>query len=74
MSNIVPFPPRKPPFLEISAERVDGYAFAIRYRDERYRQMVIWRGYSHAETTKRAADYAPSFRLPVVDLLARSAL
>jgi hypothetical protein len=72
MSNIVLFPPQKPPFLEISAEQCGGYAFAIRYRDERYRQMVIWRGYSHAETTKRAADYEPSFQLPVVDLSARS--
>jgi len=71
MSNVVPFPPRKPPFLEISAEQCDGYAFAIRYRDEHYRQMVIWRGCSHAETTARAAEYAPDFQLPVVDLSVR---
>jgi hypothetical protein len=71
MSNIVPFPPRKPPFLEISAEQSEGYAFAIRYRDARYRQMVIWRGHSHAETAARAACYAPDFQLPVVDLSMR---
>ena len=70
MSSIIP--PRKPPFLEISADDAEGYKYAIRWRDERYRSMVIWRGKSRKATVARAAAFEPSFGVPVVDLSARS--
>jgi hypothetical protein len=70
-SNVIPFPPQRPPFLEISADHVDGYKFVIRYRDERYRQNPIWRGKTHKATVAAAAEYAPAFQVPVVDMSAR---
>jgi hypothetical protein len=73
MRNVLPFPPRRPPFLEIKAEVCEGYAYAIRFRDERYRALLIWRGKSRKAATLRAAEYAPAFQLPVVDLSAPGA-
>ena len=49
MSNIIAFPPIKPPFLEVGSEAVDGYTHVIRYRDERYKSMVFRRCMSKRE-------------------------
>jgi hypothetical protein len=74
MSNVIAFPPCRPPFLEIVAEAVDGYSYAIIWRDARYRPMVVWRGYSRAETIDRVNGYIPSFGgLSVVDRAAGAA-
>lgn len=66
--NVIAFPPRKPPFLEVSRERCDGYGFVVKYRDEHYRSMVIWRSKRRSSSLKRAAVQAPAFGLPIVDL------
>lgn len=67
-TNVIPFPRCRPPFLEIVAEAVDGHTYAVIWRDERFRPVVIWRGNSHAAAIKRIADHAPAFAgTPVVD-------
>jgi hypothetical protein len=68
MSNIVPFPPTKPPFLEVGPEAVDGYTYVIRYRDERYRPMVFRRCMSKREALKAARDYGG---YPIIGVAAR---
>jgi hypothetical protein len=57
VSNVIAFPPIKPPFLEVGPESVDGYKFVIRYRDERYRPMVFRRCMSKREAINVARDY-----------------
>jgi hypothetical protein len=69
---VLQFPRCRPPFLEIVAEAVDGYTHAVIWRDERYRPVVIWRGYGHAAAVKRITDHAPAFAgTPVVDRAVR---
>jgi hypothetical protein len=57
MSNVIPFPAIRPPFLEVGPEAVDGYTHVIRYRDERYRPMVFRRCMSDREALEAARDY-----------------
>jgi hypothetical protein len=68
MSNIIRFPPIKPPFLEVGPEAVDGYTHVIRYRDERYRPMVFRRCMSKREALKAAREYG---RYPILGFAAR---
>ena len=57
MSNVIPFPPIKPPFLEVGPEAVDGYTHVIRYRDKRFRPIVFRRCVSKREALAAARDY-----------------
>jgi hypothetical protein len=57
MSNVIQFPPIRPPFLEVGPEAVDGYTHVIRYRDERYRPMVFRRCMSQRDALDHARDY-----------------
>jgi hypothetical protein len=57
MTNIIAFPPIKPPFLEVVPEAVDGYTHVVRYRDERYRSRVFRRCMSKREALALARDH-----------------
>jgi hypothetical protein len=71
MSNVIPFPPHRPPFLEIVTERFEDCNYAVKYRDQHYRAMVIWRSRDHKSSAERAAAQAPAFGMPVIDLARR---
>jgi hypothetical protein len=57
MSNIISFPPIKPPFLEVGPEHVDGYSYVIRFRDAKFRPMLFRRCSSRREALAYARDY-----------------
>jgi hypothetical protein len=67
MSNVIAFPPIKPPFLEVGPEAVDGYTHVVRYRDERYRPTVFRRCTSQREALVLARDHG---RFPIVGFAA----
>jgi hypothetical protein len=67
MSNVIAFPPIKPPFLQVGPEAVDGYTYVIRYRDARYRSVVFRRCMSKREVLSVARDYGGH---PIIGLAA----